>query len=63
MQATRGRLIRWALPLLLAAAVASAYPRDPGLPPAPDASLSESLFATHRDADGRFFVPALPTLE
>ncbi|MBW2363405.1 MAG: MBL fold metallo-hydrolase [Deltaproteobacteria bacterium] len=51
------RLIRLAVPLLLAATVAGAYPRDPGLAPQPDTRPSDSLYAPHRDADGRFFLP------
>jgi N-acyl-phosphatidylethanolamine-hydrolysing phospholipase D len=49
--------MRVALPLLLAAAVAGAYPRDPGEAPLPDTRPSESLFAEHRGPDGRFFIP------
>ena len=53
----RRGLIRLAAPLLLAAAVAGAYPRDPGQTPQPETRSGDSLFAPHRDASGRFFVP------
>ena len=53
----RRGLIRLAAPLLLAAAVAGAYPRDPGQTPQPETRSGDSLFAPHRDARGRFFVP------
>lgn len=50
-------MTRVALPLLLAAAVAGAYPRDTGTAPEPETRASESLYANHRDEHGLFFVP------